>query len=1510
MPFCNADIIIKYIYYYDDHERHKSRESFLHMNFKKSFCFAVAVFSGIIPVLYISFLALPSFVDENAILKLVNDFSAGNGFETTVKSPKFNTNKDLTVDLSVEELKFGLKGENPAFALKNAETKIFLPAFVFSRFEISNFSAREITVDSRETAKFPKQNSKIKPDLTKAQIDIDDYSVFLGNNAVLKGDLKFAFKKGSETVNLLNGKVLSGSSKTDVKLKITMSPSGLGKEIYENLFVTGYIKRLDLKEFEPILKTYAGVSDAKGIVSAEVATFGEKNAKSRIFVTITGENILINSEVASQKIKAPGAVLISADVVVDGKSFDIKKAYLSAPGVDAGVAGKIKLYDNDKVPKFDLRVKVKNTYAEKLLDLLPGVIRQIKLTKVHGVSGFANGEATVRGKFPDMHLFGSVDVENAHALRGYENTHVGRINLKFDDTNIFTNIDLTTSTGGMFKLRGRSDVNPAKGSHFEVQTAGKLMLPLVSKILVPIGEIFDLQLGPVPQLKVTDGWGDTVLIINGTKKSAMIDGYVNIYHTFGEYVGIGAKLSDISGRVDFKHDKVYFKTTAGKAENSPAFLSGVSSLTEKTLDMKIEAKNAYSKDIKKIVFDSPLLIDIKNGLNELVSMDGRADLSVRMSGVVDDTVPPGSLDSIKNLKIDGFLKMFDNGCRVKSYAGLIDKINGVVNFTEENITFDDVKLKIFNSPIRTSGRLKTDKNKKRTDGTVYVSGNGTKVADTLKAAALLTAKEAQMLAKSATSLKNVDGLYNFKSTIKVKDSVPDFPTAKVTATSIPSTAPKNVLVLKNGNFYLNNGTLKLDKLRFCAENSEIKADGTVKNVFGTPRYNIFASTKNFAAKYVHAMFLSGMAGEEAALAANEITSVKGNVNGFVSISGNSDKGKFVVNNFEFTDKFTKIPFKFNNSVVEIRKNSLYLNNLHGIAGDISKVTGNFEIGNYRSENPSLTGNLSIKITPELAEKYINPKMTHPVRITDEIGLTADFSGLLSDLNTRIIAFLDKGSDVSLFSTNLGDSDVIRRIVVRMKSNADTLNILNFEYLRNEINSFGKEVSVPCIRGGAVLKKRGAQFVPVSANIATRRPMSAKLLNIIFKKSLIKSGTFECNLAATITGQIAQVTGSGALNDVSVPLYETFIKSAKMNAQRKSMNLKLEAQIFKTHIDGFMNSANTTRLPFVVNKLEVTTKGTQNLEKTAQSIYKTSMESYTNKILKQKPAFDISDIIVREGHLKSDSAIFKTAEINDLNIDFSLDARSVLRIIIREFTMAGGKVKGRARYDFSNGSLGAKIAAYGVDSDKTAEAFFDSKGQIEGFLNGSAYFSTKGFEQAERLRNLNGKFRFVINEGKMTKLGSLEYLLRATNIVSSGLTALSVHNAIALIHPVNKGAFSKVSGDFNIKNGVIEDIKIFSRGEHLSTYISGKYDYSEDNGDIVVFGKFGRKTSGVFGPVGDLSLNAFFNMLPFSKDPGIYASDILLIPDVTYKGDDYRVFRASVKGELNGSDNVSDFKWVK
>ena len=133
----------------------------------------------------------------------------------------------------------------------------------------------------------------------------------------------------------------------------------------------------------------------------------------------------------------------------------------------------------------------------------------------------------------------------------------------------------------------------------------------------------------------------------------------------------------------------------------------------------------------------------------------------------------------------------------------------------------------------------------------------------------------------------------------------------------------------------------------------------------------------------------------------------------------------------------------------------------------------------------------------------------------------------------------------------------------------------------------------------------------------------------------------------------------------------------------------------------------------------------------------------------------------------------------------------------------------------------------------------------------------------------------------------------------------------MLAPSKTGDFEDIFGSLRIIDGIANNIEISTKGKDLNLFVTGTYNFATSIADMEVLGLLSRKISNILGPIGNMSINTLFNIIPgvdLSKDSPILMR-INKIPGVELSDKEFRKFIAEIKGNINGDDYVSSFKWI-
>ena len=294
-------------------------------------------------------------------------------------------------------------------------------------------------------------------------------------------------------------------------------------------------------------------------------------------------------------------------------------------------------------------------------------------------------------------------------------------------------------------------------------------------------------------------------------------------------------------------------------------------------------------------------------------------------------------------------------------------------------------------------------------------------------------------------------------------------------------------------------------------------------------------------------------------------------------------------------------------------------------------------------------------------------------------------------------------------------------------------------------------------------------------------------------------------------------------------------------------------------------------------------------------------------------FDISQLIIQKGDIEADKIKVRNINADDFTANLSLNKDGIVDVNKFKFNIAEGSVVGNFKHNIKTHKTNLDISLDKANALIMSEALFDLKGQVYGSVNGSFNLSCQGDTQESCFKTLAGEGSFKIADGRMPKLGSLEYLLKAGNLLRGGFTGLSINSIIDLITPLKTGNFDSISGNINITDGIADKINIYSNGNDLNMYMTGTYNFVNSIADMEIYGSLSKNITTVFGKIKNASLNTLFNTIPGINDSTetlLLQTEIGKIPNIKNATDIYRIFMVDIDGDINGENYVRSFKWVK
>ena len=388
----------------------------------------------------------------------------------------------------------------------------------------------------------------------------------------------------------------------------------------------------------------------------------------------------------------------------------------------------------------------------------------------------------------------------------------------------------------------------------------------------------------------------------------------------------------------------------------------------------------------------------------------------------------------------------------------------------------------------------------------------------------------------------------------------------------------------------------------------------------------------------------------------------------------------------------------------------------------------------------------------------------------------------------------------------------------------------------------------------------------------------------------------------------KLLGEFHIFETNIPFFDTTMKNIELIFGEKNIAIKSKGDVMGNAVSLNATMKNKLVPPYIIESAVINTKDFD-LNRIVNKIKIAQIDNISN--IESTDLFDIRNLIFNNVKLNADKIELRNLQANNVKASVSLNSKGILEVDKFRFDIADGSLNGKYKFNFNNNNMNFALNAKDINANDIANALFDLNNQIYGDLTGSIDIACSGVDFRHCMQTLSGSTMFNVKNGRMPKLGSLEYLLKAGNLLKGGITSISINSVIDIITPLKTGEFSDIYGVINIKKGIADDIEIATKGKDLSLFIGGTYDFATSDAEMEVLGMLSRKISTLFGPVGNLSINTLFNVIPgidLAKSNTIL-EHINKIPGIEFSNKDFRKFVAEIKGNINGDNYVKSFRWL-
>ena len=1324
-------------------------------------------------------------------------------------------------------------------------------------------------------------------------------------------------KNNKKTRLVLKGQINSKNQKTS-NFDIDVSTSfPFDKKINADLIAGNcFVSNLDLKQLKPFIQKYIDKKSTKlaGVFEYIQLSAEDKDGKNNIILNTNFKDVVYDREGWENYIVAKGDNILNANVSLIDNIIEFNSVKFKANKVNFKTDGSFKF---GKKREIDMNFELINSKAENVIPILPPnlVKRNLMIQKVksYGAFGDVNAKIHAKGVIPAPDIEGFVKARNVHVLeKDIHHLHKGTVDLKFNKRTLDMDILVEAFNNQKITVQGYTYMFREGINHIKIKSTENVDLPLAKKIVVPISKIFAFQLGPIPDMDIISGKGILDLDIKSAIDYIDANGYCEFDRARLTYNGIYGEFTNGKGRVDFNGDVINVKTHRAFAKGNFLDVEGKVKINDH-LDFNISTPSANSEHVLQIVNNSEFLKDVKDGLVILTKVAGPIRLFTNIKANITPVpyghppLPPE--EAFTDMKVKGSVYLFDDECTIEGFYTPLQKIKGIVDFTETEVNLNNITGFVGTSPVKLTGNILMDAETKIPDIDIEVVSDKVNLKDTIM---FLT--QSYLYPKEYPDLSF---LYNIQSQhdlyFKYKAKAIDFETDKAYATMnlLPDNS-NGALKAKQGSVVMKDATVTVNDVLADLFGSNLKITGNVQHIDTTnPVYNLDFKTSDFDLNEFNDKNKLLIFPVEVQKIFNQFKNYSGKANIDLSINKNIFNGEVNILKLYMEQLKTSIPFSFDEFSVYVRNNNVSINNMTAQIGDIP-LFATFS-ANGLATKPIFNGYFTSKITNNFIQNHLPKFISDKFEVVGDVNLTTKFNGTLDKFYVEPKLLLNPDADIRYEKISLGEVGDKREFTGKIDFKKDEINIKNFDYIKYVSSQNNKvyPITFATVKG-SFIKESDNLIIPKELAIKTHKNLSARIMNLLLKKPFFSQGTLNCDLKyiTDLRTKAGKLIGEIDSRNINAPLFDMSIKNIKIKADEDIIQLNSFGFIGDSKVEISSNMENELNGKPKINSLNIK-MDTLNNNILIDQLSKTHKAMNNSNAIKN---IDLSRLSIKNGSVDINETIVKDLKAKNLQAKFSIDEDGVLYADTLKIDVGKGKIEGQVSYNLNDGAMTSDFSLNNVDANYVAETLFDAKNQIYGNANGKIYLKTKGFTNEEMISNLSGGVYFDMADGKMPKLGSLEYLLRAGNIIKGGITGFTLNNVLELLNLVKTGYFSNINGQAVIDNGVVKNIEIFSQGENMSLYIHGDFDILNTHANMEILGNLSKRISTFFGAVGNTSLNTFFKLIPGVSMLDFGKKDIVenveKIPTFTNGKYEARTFQAIINGNINESGYVQSFKWVE
>ncbi len=1431
---------------------------------------------------YTFWLGVLPLILNNTVSNLCDFLSNKSKFSISIKTPRIILSVIPTVKIKAQSISF--KTGNNHIQIEEPNINLRILPLLSGKIHINNFKSSKIStsVNLNKTLELDKHFFK-KLDTTSITCDnifINEFETLLYQKEISK-PIKHS---GKNLLFIRKNRYIKFQTKSFLEVGNKKSNSNWDLFIPKNNDINKttfdvQLSNLDLPNLKTYLKNYLP-KDLKEL-NGNINVHANKN--KLILEMINCSAIMEDS---AKSIILPKKLSISSIFNINKNFINFNLINIDSNELKIDGEGKIYNYLGKTKPTIEFNIRINPSKIENIVNLLPPFkveeLDAYKLKK-YGLYGDLIANIKIKGRFPEPNINGDICINNVALNTHLRNKILGAsVKVKLLGKNAEFEAKVPANAGEYVYVNGSQEIYNIKYADLDISSSNNVDLKIAQTVLNPLHEILNFIIGPVPIMEIK-GTGNIDINVKGNRKNPHIRGILNIENTQANFKNMpNFIVKNLNAILTFNDQNVLFTNKSGLLNNKDVSINGTANLSGK-FDFDIYSKEQPTKNLYLGLKTNKYITHLIENVPNIENINGIANFKIKVFG------------SIKNLQEI----YFNQNVFAK---GNIELINNSLTFNKVNMT----------------------------------NINGTAVFDEQNCNAIINAKTGDDNLKIKTHIKKDFADLNLEipklnpnfiienETIRSKNYLPyisviaqykgkinkiDYEKLNLKAKVLHS--DKNSFVnFENGDIVIQNNNIQINNLKGFIENDKntMNINARINDAFTKQAsLNGNISLKLPDLTLLNKIFISDLFTKDIN---NYIKNLKFN-------SGSADLNLKIINNklnffselagIKITYLPIDLPIEFVNGTIALKNDNLKLDKINLIAdgmpvlidGEIKDILNKQIFNIYLNSKPR----------QEFIDKYINKNQIYPIKVKGDIVYWAKLKGISNNL--ELSSKIDLGKRASIFHLGATVGDIENAITIYQESqiiNKNTFKIKEFSYdkIIDSLNT--KQTKLNLLKAWGNISLSKDNILLNNFHIKTSSPTDARIFNIIFRKPNIKQGLFTSDLKINGSLSNPKIIGDFHIFETEIPFFDTTAKNIEFNFKDKTIDIISKGDILGSDFDFNASLKNKITKPYIIESGSLHTKRLDlnriiNKLKISEIDNVSTFESFED--------FELNSIIFNNFKIIADNIELRNIQATDVEALLKLDSNGIFNVNNFKFNIAQGSLNGNYRYNLKNNDIMLNLDINSIDANDITLAVFDLNNQIYGDMTGNFNLSCNGTNFQHCMQTLSGNSIFNVKDGRIPKLGSLEYLLKAGNLIKGGFTSLSINSIIDIISPLKTGEFSDIYGVIRIKDGIARNFELTSKGKNLNLFIAGTYNFSTSIANMQVFGLLSKKLSTIFGPIGNFSINTLFNIIPgidLSKD-SLILDKINKIPGIEFSNKAYRKFVADIKGNINNDDYVTSFQWI-